>query len=516
MTAAPVATAAAAEPSAPELPAPKLAVRPAAVAGGFYPADPKALRATVEACLAEASAAQFMGRILALIAPHAGYEYSGKVAGFSFKQLRPGAFQRVIVLATSHYGTFRGFSIMDAGAYATPLGDVPLDRPVCAKLAAHELHVRADACHVREHSVEAELPFLQVALGDFRLVPILVGYLAPGDAESIAAALREYLTPSTLLVVSSDFTHYGTSYGYVPFTRDIEQNLHKLDFGALDLILAKDYDGYAKYMLDPAPTICGRFPIEVLLKLLPPEAEGRLLKYDTSGRITGDFSLSVSYVSAMFTVPADWRLAVAAAPPAAPAEEKPLTTEEKKTLLRIARDTLEGFVRTGRPPETAAAPSALTPALKAECGAFVTLNKKNEGLRGCIGNIGYAEPPLRRALMPLYETIAHMTVEACSRDPRFEPVRAGELKDIEVEISVLSLARRVHGPEDFEVGKQGIVISKEGGGAVFLPQVAPEQHWDRAQTLDHLCEKAGWSPDEWRKPGMTFYTFTAQVFAEGQ
>ena len=403
MVAIPSATAPAAEPSAPELPAPMLAVRKPAVAGGFYPADPKALRSAVDACLSEAPAAEYKGRILALIAPHAGYQYSGKVAGYSFKQVRPGAVQRVIVLGPSHYGAFRGFSIMDVGAYATPLGDVPLDRPVCAKLAAHELHVRADEFQAREHSVEVELPFLQVALGEFRLVPILVGYLEPGDAEKIAAALREYLTPSTLLVISSDFTHYGASYGYVPFTQDIEQSLHKLDFGAVDLILAKNYDGYVKYMLNPAPTICGRFPIEVLLKLLPAEAEGRLLKYDTSGRITGDWSLSVSYVSAMFTVPADWKpAAVAAAPPAAPAEEKPLTAEEKKTLLRIARDTLEAFVRTGRMPEIAADTSALTPALKAECGAFVTLNRKNGDLRGCIGNIGYAEPPLRRGLMPLY------------------------------------------------------------------------------------------------------------------
>jgi AmmeMemoRadiSam system protein B/AmmeMemoRadiSam system protein A len=515
MTPMPGATAAAAEPSAPELPAPKLALRMPAVAGRFYPADAKALRAAVDACLAEAPTAEFKGRILALIAPHAGYEYSGKVAGCSFKQLRPGAFQRVIVLGPSHYGRFRGFSIMDVGAYATPLGDVPLDRPVCLKLVAHELHVRADEFQTPEHSIEAELPFLQVALGSFRLVPILVGYLGPGDAEKIAAALREYLTPSTLVVISSDFTHYGPSYEYVPFTKDIEQNLHKLDFGAVDLILAKDYDGYVKYMRNPAPTICGQFPIEVLLKLLPAEAEGRLLKYDTSGHITGDWSLSVSYVSAMFTVAADWKPAAAAAPPASPPEEKTLTAEEKKTLLRIARDTLEQFVRTGRAPEIAMDPSAVTPALTAECGAFVTLNKKNEGLRGCIGNIGYAEPPLRHGLMPLYKTVAHMTVEACSQDPRFEPVRAGELKDIVLEVSVLSLARQVRGPEDFQVGRDGIIIRKEGGGAVFLPQVAPEQHWTREETLDHLCVKAGWPPDEWRKPGMTFYTFTAQVFAEG-
>ena len=518
------ASVAASQPPAPQLPPPKLAVRKPAVAGRFYPADAKALSALVESCLADAPTAEVKGRPLALIAPHAGYEYSGKVAGCSFKQLRKGEFHRVIVLATSHYGRFRGFSIMDAGAYATPLGDVPLDRAVCAKLAAHELHVRADAAQAPEHSIEVELPFLQVALGEFQLVPILVGRLDAGDAGKIAAALREYLTPTTLVVVSSDFTHYGQNYGYVPFTEDIEQSLRKLDMGAVSLILAKDYEGYLKYMDNPAPTICGRYPIEVLLKLLPAEAEGRLLKYDTSGRITGDWSLSVSYVSAMFTVPADWKPVEAVKPAAAaPAAENALTADEKQTLLRIARDTLDAFVQTGRAPEISPAKYTLTPALQAECGAFVTLNesvqgaagdKKNKELRGCIGNIGYAEPPLRHGLMPLYKTVARMAVEASSEDPRFTPVRADELKDIELEISVLSLARQVRGPEDFEVGRDGIIIRKEGGGAVFLPQVAPEQHWNREQTLDHLCQKAGWRPNEWRKPGMAFYTFTAQVFGE--
>jgi AmmeMemoRadiSam system protein B/AmmeMemoRadiSam system protein A len=507
-------TAAAAEPPAAELSAPALAVRKPAVAGRFYPGDAKTLSAAVEGFLAEAPPAEFKGRLLALIAPHAGYEFCGKVGGYSFKQVRKGEFTRVIALGPSHYGGFRGFSIMDVGAYATPLGNVPLDRAVCAKLEANELHVRADELQAPEHSIENELPFLQVALGDFQLVPILVGQLEPGDAEKIASALREYLTPATLVVISSDFTHYGETYGYVPFTENIEQNLRKLDMGAVDLIVGKDYGGYVKYMRDPGPTICGRYPIEVLLKLLPAEAQGRLLKYDTSGHVTGDFTLSVSYVSAIFTVPADWKPAAAAALPAAPPEEKVLTAEEKKTLLRIARDTLEAFVRTGRAPEITADRYALTPALKAECGAFVTLNLKNHDLRGCIGNIGYAEPPLRRGLMPLYQTVAGMAVEACSQDPRFEPVRPGELKDIVLEISVLSLARQVRGVEDFEVGRDGIIIRKGGHSAVFLPQVAPEQHWNREQTLDELCLKGSWPRDEWRKPGMAFYTFTAQVFGE--
>ena len=287
---------------------PAVACRQPGVAGAFYPADPAQLRATVEECLAAAQPVEFKGRILALIAPHAGYPYSGKVAGWSFKQLRKGGFQRVILLGPTHYGGYRGFSIYDAGAFATPLGNVPLDREVCAKLRANELHADVDpVLHQREHSIEVELPFLQAALGDFKLVPIMVGGLAPGDAEKIAAALREYLAPSTLVVVSSDFTHYGPNYDYLPFTQDVEQNLRKLDTGAVDLILKKDYAGYMAYLEKTSSTICGRYAIAILLKLLPAEAEGRLLKYDTAGRMMGDFTNSVSYVSMMFTVPADWK-----------------------------------------------------------------------------------------------------------------------------------------------------------------------------------------------------------------
>jgi len=345
------------------------------------------------------------------------------------------------------------------------------------------------------------LPFLQQALDRFDLVPVLVGSLEEDDAARIASALRPLLSARTMVVVSSDFTHYGPNYGYLPFVSDVEENLRKLDHGAIRLILAKDFDGYMAYLRKTGDTICGRNAIAVLLKLLPQTAVGRLLRYDTSGRITGDFSNSVSYVSIAFTVPEG----------AAPSEPEALTPEEKKTLLLLARASLESVVRTGHLPDIGGLADRITPRLMRPGGAFVTLKKRGV-LRGCIGRIPY--PEAMGKLPPLYATVMLMAVESGIRDRRFRPVSEDELPEIEIEISVLSRPREIQRPEEFQVGSHGIIIRKGDRSAVYLPQVAPEQGWTRDETLCHLCQKAGLPPDEWKRPGMRFSVFTAQVFDE--
>jgi len=476
-------------------------VRPSALAGSWYPARKADLEREVTTCLDGAEKVSLEGRLVALIAPHAGYRYSGEVAGWAFRQALDEKFDRVIVMAPSHHGAFRGFSIMEVDAYATPLGEIALDRHACDTLAAHKLHVKADQLHAVEHAIEIELPFLQQVLrgNKFQLIPILVGSLAAGDAEKIGAALNKHLSPTTLVVVSSDFTHYGPNYGYAPFTTDIEANIKKLDLGAVDRIIAKDFNGYVAYLEKHKPTICGRNAIAVLLNMLPAEAQGRLLKYDTSGRMTGSFANSVSYVSAAFFLPD------------AVASEAPLGRAEQETLLRLARETVESAVGSGRLPERVEERYDITPRLKARSAVFVTLKKQGR-LRGCIGRIGY--PELAAELPPLYKTTMLMAVESSQRDRRFMPVRADELKDIEIEISVLTIAKEVVGPDAFIVGRHGIIIRKGESGAVFLPQVASEQGWDRTETLQHLCRKAGLPADAWRGAGMKFFTFTAQVFSE--
>jgi len=473
-------------------------VRSPALAGTWYPDGRTELEHTVDRFLADAEKARLKGRLIALIAPHAGYAWSGETAGHTFRQIGGEQFRRVIVLAPTHYGNFRGFSIMDVDAYATPLGEVALDRDLCRDLAEHDLHVKADALHSREHAIEIELPFLQRCLKEFKLVPILVGSLSADDAKEIADALRPYVSAEkTLIVVSSDFTHYGRRFGYVPFTDNVEENIRKLDMNAVKLILKKDSAGFEAHLKKTGATICGRNAIAILLHLLPENAEGQLLKYDTSGRKTRDFANSVSYVSVAFS----------------PAGDDGLSLEEKKTLLRIAREAIEENLSAGGRPVAldVSDASRFAPSLKAKAGAFVTL-KKHGRLRGCIGRIGY--PEIADSIPPLYRTVTLMAVQAARHDHRFRPVRQEEMKEIKIEISVLTIAKEVSGADDFQVGKHGIIIRKGERSAVFLPQVAPEQGWDRADTLRHLCRKAGLRVDEWKEPGMKFFVFTAQVFDE--
>ena len=470
-------------------------VRPPALAGTWYPGRKDALRQGVRQFVSSAEKASMAGRVIALVAPHAGYRWSGPVAGWAYRQLADEKFARVIVLAPSHRGRFRGFSIMDVDAYATPLGEVPLDREVCEKLRKHDLHVEAEHLHAAEHAIEIHLPFLQVLLGEFKLVPVLVSGLKAGDGEKIAVALNAHVSERTLIVVSSDFTHYGWNHGYVPFTEDVEENLRKLDMAAVELILMKDFDGFNTFVSRTGATICGRHSIAILLKMLPSDAVGRLLRYDTSGRMTNDFSNSVSYVSIAFVKPSQVLLG----------------EDEQKTLLRLARETIEGVVRTGKMPELDESKYQIMPHLKARGAAFVTLKKQGE-LRGCVGRTGY--PQTAHRLPPLYETVRLMAVESALHDTRFPPVRPDELEEIQIEISVLSIAEEVSGPEKFEVGKHGIIIWKGSRSAVFLPHVALEQKWSREETLRHLCIKAGLPEDEWEKPGMKFFIFAAQVFGE--
>lgn len=183
-----------------------------------------------------------------------------------------------------------------------------------------------------------------------------------------------------------------------------------------------------------------------------------------------------------------------------------LTPDEKKTLLRLAREALTAFVREQR--EMSAVPQgiALTDRLKEPAGAFVTLQEQGE-LRGCIGFID----PIR----PLYRSVMENAVSACARDYRFPPVSDSELDRIQIEISVLTPKKEIKAPEEFLPGKQGIILKKGGRRAVFLPQVAAEQGWDREKTLQHLCLKAGLGRDDW-KEGARFWVFAAEVFGEGR
>jgi len=474
-------------------------VREPAVAGRFYPESKAELSKKINNYLDKALIESLPGKPIAIIVPHAGYQYSGAVAAYGYKAIKDYKYKKVIVLAPSHYSRYRGASILDVDAYKTPLGLVKLNQGICSNLVNNPPFIGTfKNAHKREHSLETQLPFLQTVLGDdFELIPILVSRLNNEEVDFIADKLRPLIDEDTLVVVSSDFTHYGHGYDYVPFKKDVEARLKRLDHGAFERILALDLDGFFRYKGATGITACGFMPISVMMKILPPNVQGKVLKYDTSGSILGDFSSSVSYASIVFTRDVE--------PPDIIGDSTGLSHDEKLTLLEVARDTLECCVKEGRKPELNPGEYTFSQKLKEKRGVFVTLNK-NGHLRGCIGHIQPREQ--------LFNAVIDNTINSSMKDGRFRPVGEEELSDIEIDISVLSPIRKISGAEKFITGKHGIIISLGGMRAVFLPQVATEQGWDREETLAHLCNKAGLPSYAWKDEEMEFFVFTAEVFHE--
>jgi len=295
-------------------------VRQPIAAGTWYPADRETLRESVQRYVDAAEVAVPEGRLVACIVPHGAYGLSGDVAAHAFKLLKTGQYSRVIVLSPSHFATFRGCSIAAVQTYRTPLGDVLLDGPVIRKLTFSTLFsTRAlkytsvgerAQLHEREHGIEVVLPFLQVQLGIFWLVPIVVGDLRDHSGavdqhaiNTIVRMLGEVIDDRTLLVVSSDFTHHGNAFSYRPFKENVLEGVERLDKEAFRLILKRDYAGFQSYLEETQNTICGKLAISILLKLLPKHAQGHLLAYDISARKTKDLSSAVGYAAIVFVDP---------------------------------------------------------------------------------------------------------------------------------------------------------------------------------------------------------------------
>jgi MEMO1 family protein len=482
-------------------PAPPRKVLVSPLAGRWYPAGRAALTAAIQDSLKQAKTGR-LAHVQALILPHAGYRFSGPVAAYGLKALSGQAFRRVIVLGPSHRLRMTNMaSIPDATHIRTPLGEVPLDLEFIATLKRHSFFRTVSAAHHGEHSVQIEIPLLQATLHDFRLVPIVVGQLDLATVKAMARALTGLIDPETLVVVSSDFTHFGPNYDYQPFRDDVTANLKKLDLGAVARIEARDAQGFLDYVQKTGATICGRCPIAVLLAMLPDTSRVHLLRYDTSASITGDPENSVSYLAVAVT--GKWE----EKPAVNPNESKTaLGPEDRARLLRLARAAIAYALEHRRAPQADALGETLTEPLRARRAAFVTLRKKGE-LRGCIGEILPSQP--------LHESVVENAVNAAFNDRRFSPLAASELKEIEIDISALTPPEEVDSYEKIQVGRHGVVLAKNGRRSVFLPQVAPEQGWDRATMLEHLARKAGLPGDAW-KSGATFLVFEAEVFGESK
>jgi AmmeMemoRadiSam system protein B/AmmeMemoRadiSam system protein A len=491
-------------------------VRPASCAGTWYPGEGEALEKQVDELLAKAPACAASDKPVAVISPHAGYRWAGPVMASGFRCLQGHTYKRVVVLAFSHSypKPYKGVEVTgELTAYETPLGLVPIDRDACDQLLKHRLFQSNPAVDRKEHSLENLLPFLQRALEEFRLVPLLVGQISEMSEDEYteaAKAIIPLLDSDTLLVASSDFTHYGAYFDYVPFKDNVPAELKELADKAAAPIQKCDFDGFAGHLDKTGDTICGRGPIKLLLRILSMlgRADGLRTGVEFFGRISGDWSRSVTYQSIVFTR----RTGTAESPQRKEAQESillprrssTLDSSERKELLKLARQTVTAYLEGKKLPDVDA--SKLSPKLTADGACFVTLQNHGQ-LRGCIGNM--------EAMGPLYEAVIRNAVSAC-RDHRFvqNPVTSKELSEIDIEISYLTPMKRVADVNEIIVGRHGLLIAMGPRRGVLLPQVAYERGWTRDEFLTQTCRKAGLPLTSWKEPEAQIFSFEAEVFGE--
>lgn len=470
------------------------------LAGGWYTADAGTLSKQIEGFFEKAEVKP-INNVIALILPHAGYRYSGQTAAFGLKTTNK-KYKRVVVIGPSHRVPMEEvLSVPKATDYETPLGQIPLDTEFINKLLKHSIFQNIPQANESEHSTQIEVPLLQYRFSNFKLVPIVAGNCSEKTIIKAGNILKSLMDDDTLVIASSDFTHFGPNYGYVPFRENIPEQLKKLDIGAYEHIKALDYKGFLEYRHKTGATICGSVPVAILLSMLDKSVEAKLIKYTTSGEVMGDYNNSVSYFSIAFS--GKW---------GKPSEIQPeestnkLSEEDKKQLLALARKSLVYFLKNQRIPEASELNVPVSDAMKCQRAAFVTL-EDNSQLRGCIGDIVPRQP--------LYKSVISNAINAGVRDWRFPPVTEAECSSIKIEISALTPPVPIDSPDKIRIGTDGVILGKNGRSAVFLPQVAPEQGWDVSQMLTQLSLKAGLPGDAWRQ-GANFLIFQADVFSEDE
>ncbi len=444
-------------------------VKEPAVSGTFYPSDKTELQAMVTSFLADAKSFPQEGRLLALVSPHAGLQYSGHVAAYGYRQLQGSDFKKVILIGQSHHESFRGASVYTAGAFKTPLGTVAVDdksaKKLLNELASVTYYPQAFA---KEHSLEVQLPFLQTVLKDFQIIPILIGSPTRETYEHLIAALTEMMDDKTLIIASTDLSHY---HGY--------QQAVDMDGKIISAIEGLSVVKAGELIQSGKSEMCGAVPVVIAMEVAKRHGgnRGRLFKYANSGDITKQMDRVVGYASiGLFR--GGYR------------------DEEKKELLSLARRAITEYVTSGKVIDVDVA----SPRLRSDGAAFVTITRDGS-LRGCIGHV--------QAVMPLYQSVIKNAVAASSADPRFPPMTADELQDFDIEISILSPMQKIKDVKDIVVGKHGLVIRKGSRSGLLLPQVAAERGWDRQTFLRQICAKAGLPEFAWKDAEL--YTFTAYI-----
>jgi len=424
-------------------------IRHPVVAGQFYPALASQLRTMLKSLVEEKVEKE---DVLGVVSPHAGYIYSGAVAGVVLSKIK--FKDTFILMGPNHSGRGKPLSIMTQGTWKTPLGEVEIDAELARRILDGSRHLQEDAAaHQYEHSLEVQLPFLQYFKPEVRIVPIVLGFAGSSVykevGKEIARAIKE-AKREVVLLASSDMTHYES-----------QESAKRKDNQAIEAILKLDEDELLRRVQELDISMCGYAPTVSLLSAAKElgAKSAELVKYQTSGDVTGDYSAVVGYAGIV------------------------IKAVEMHPLVKLAKKTVESYVREGR---IMSPPEELTLEMKERAGVFVSLHKHGE-LRGCIGTI---EPSQKNVA----EEIIANAISSATRDPRFPPVAPSELKDLEYKVDVLTHPRPVADKSELDPKKYGVIVECGWRRGLLLPDL------EGVDTVDYQIEicrrKAGIDPDE--------------------
>jgi len=418
-------------------------IRNPVVAGQFYPASPSRLKAMLEEMVNDKAVKE---DIIGLVSPHAGYMYSGPVAGAVMSKVKFKG--TAIIMGPSHTGRGKPLSIMTQGAWRMPLGEVEIDSELGEKILSISRYLKEDTlAHEYEHSIEVQLPFLQHFKPDIKIVPIILAY-ASGDiykeiGKEIAQAVRG-LNREVVIIASSDMTHY-----------EPQESAFRKDNEAIAAILALNEDELLKRVSELDITMCGYAPTVSLISAAKElgATEAELVRYQTSGDTTGDYSSVVGYAGII------------------------IKKGEMHPLVKLAKKAVETYVKEGKITQ----PEELTPEMKQKAGVFVSIHAHGE-LRGCIGTI----EPTRKNVA---EEIIVNAISSATRDPRFYPVTPGELADLDYSVDVLTKPEPVADKSQLDPKKYGAIVEAGWRRGLLLPDL------EGVDSVDHqieiCCQKAG-------------------------
>ena len=423
-------------------------IREPAVSGQFYPSSPEELKAMIRGMVDEKAVKE---DVIGYYAPHAGYVYSGPVVGATVSRVN--FKDTCVILGPSHTGAGAPFSILTEGTWRTPLGDVQIDTELGKAILANSNNLKEDRfAHLQEHSIEVQLPFIQYFKPDIKFVTIVLSHTNAAGYRNIGMAIAKAIKDTgkgVVIVASGDMNHY-----------EPQKTTHTKDRQAIESILKLEAGELLERVREFKISMCGDGTAACLIyaakELGPVKTE--LVKYQTSGDITHDYSAVVGYAGILF---------------------KGL---KESPQVQLARETVESYVTRGEVPH----PKNIIPEMKGKAGVFVSLHKDDE-LRGCIGTI---EPDSEN----IAQEIVRNAVEASTRDPRFNPITADELPDIEYSVDVLTEPEPVKSEKDLDPKKYGAIVEAGWRRGLLLPDL---EGVDTVKRQLEICRmKAGIGPEE--------------------